>query len=151
MDTDGIGDVCDPDLDGDGVLNQVDNCVMTANADQKDENQDGIGDACQDFTGIPDIGRGTGYQFFQNYPNPFSGQTTLRYVVPAESRIIMRIFDVTGQEIAVLVNRTMPEGTYEVTWDADEFSDGIYFCTIYAESRSGNDIAWKTIKLILSR
>jgi len=46
IDNDALGDVCDPDMDGDGKSNTVDNCAMVANADQKDTNNDGVGDAC---------------------------------------------------------------------------------------------------------
>ena len=48
MDNDGIGDVCDPDIDGDGVLNTVDNCVTTPNPDQDDNDMDGLGDICDE-------------------------------------------------------------------------------------------------------
>jgi hypothetical protein len=46
MDGDNVGDVCDPDKDGDGVANGVDNCPEVANSDQADSDNDGIGDVC---------------------------------------------------------------------------------------------------------
>jgi hypothetical protein len=45
-DADGLGDACDPDLDGDGVPNQDDSCPTQANPDQADADHDGLGDAC---------------------------------------------------------------------------------------------------------
>jgi hypothetical protein len=151
LDKDGKGDVCDEDLDGDGVLNVTDNCLMTVNADQADVNQDGIGDACQDFTGNVEITNAGGFYFSNNFPNPFSEKTTLQYVLPSESQVIMKVLDVVGNEVEILVYQKQSAGEYEVTWDARNFDSGIYFCTIYVESFSNNDVAWKTIKMVLSK
>jgi hypothetical protein len=151
MDKDGKGDVCDTDLDGDGVMNSADNCLMMANQDQLDENGDGVGDACQDLTGIPVEMAGTGYQLFVNHPNPFADKTTLKYQLPYESRVIIKVFDLSGQEVSTLIQRVVPAGTHEVTWDAGAISEGIYFCTFHAESMVTNDQAWKNIKMVLAR
>ncbi|HSW59625.1 MAG TPA: thrombospondin type 3 repeat-containing protein [bacterium] len=51
LDGDSIGDACDSDVDGDGVLNENDSCPLIDNPDQNDWNDDGIGDACQDSSG----------------------------------------------------------------------------------------------------
>ena len=51
-DGDGLGDVCDPDTDGDGVLNDIDNCWLP-NPDQADLNQNGLGDACEGVQTLP--------------------------------------------------------------------------------------------------
>ncbi len=48
LDGDGIGDVCDPDIDGDGVDNLLDNCPLTANEEQRDDDRNGLGNACDD-------------------------------------------------------------------------------------------------------
>jgi hypothetical protein len=151
MDSDGIGDVCDPDLDGDGVLNLEDNCLMTANPDQKDENGDGIGDVCQDLTGLSGIVSKTGYHFYENYPNPFADRTTIRYDLPYPSRVIITVFDLSGQVVKSLVNREMPSGMHEITWSPEGISQGIYFCTFHAESLSTNDTVWKNIKMVVAR
>ncbi len=56
IDNDGLGDACDPDMDGDAVLNAVDNCPSAFNPTQADFNLNGIGDACEDSDGdtVPD-------------------------------------------------------------------------------------------------
>ena len=54
-DSDGVGDVCDPDDDSDGVNDGDDNCPLNANPDQRDSDRDGIGDVCD-----PDDDRGGG-------------------------------------------------------------------------------------------
>ena len=148
MDSDTYGDVCDDDVDGDGVLNVTDNCLLTYNPEQEDINVDGIGDACQDLTDISKPSPVEGFHFYENYPNPFSEKTTLTYTVPFESHIIMKVFDMVGNEIAILMSENVMPGTWEVTWDSKGYSDGIYFCAIYAESIGTNDVAAKTIKMV---
>lgn len=148
LDVDGKGDACDDDIDGDDVLNMVDNCVTMANPDQTDANADGIGDACQDLTGIHRPAAIKGFEFFSNYPNPFKDQTSLTFTLPIKSKVIIRIYDVVGNMVDILVADEVIPGTREVTWDARRFSDGIYFCTIYAESLDGQKVAGKTIKMV---
>ena len=48
-----LGDVCDPDMDNDGVLNEYDNCPKIFNSDQRDEDKDGLGDVCDNCPSIP--------------------------------------------------------------------------------------------------
>lgn len=77
------------------------------------------------------------FSLSQNYPNPFNPTTTIEYTIPVgathESLIQLRIFDVLGREIATLVNEIKKPGTYQVTFNAENLSSGIYFY----EFRSG--------------
>jgi len=79
------------------------------------------------------------YFLSQNYPNPFNPSTTIKYSVPKiinnQSSIInIKVYDVLGNEIATLVNEQKSSGNYEVSWDASDYSSGIYFCSL----KSGN-------------
>ncbi|MCF8381530.1 MAG: thrombospondin type 3 repeat-containing protein [Bacteroidales bacterium] len=150
LDSDGKGDACDDDIDGDGVPNQTDNCIMTKNADQEDINEDGIGDACQDLTPVIQPQAIEGFHFYKNYPNPFTEETTLSYVIPVESHILIKVVDVIGNQIDILENRNVSPGTWEVIWDARNFSSGVYFCTIYVETRGERQMEMKTIKMVKS-
>jgi hypothetical protein len=76
-------------------------------------------------------------QFYlhQNYPNPFNPVTKIRFQIPAfvetTRRVVsLRIYDVLGKEIAVLVNEELKPGTYEVEWNASNFSSGVYFYSL---------------------
>jgi hypothetical protein len=62
----------------------------------------------------------------QNYPNPFNPSTIITYSVPQESPVTIKIFDLIGQEIAVLVDDVKEPGFYSVTFDALGLSSGVY-------------------------
>ncbi len=70
----------------------------------------------------------------ENYPNPFNPSTAFRYHIPLSGNVEIKIFDILGREIAVLVNEIKAPGDYEVEWNASEFTSGIYFYQIKAES-----------------
>lgn len=71
---------------------------------------------------------------FQNYPNPFNNQTVIEYSVDqrmANSRVVLEIFNVLGQQVALLVNERQPAGSYQVNWNAEnsagrELASGVY-------------------------
>ncbi|MEN8229498.1 MAG: T9SS type A sorting domain-containing protein [Bacteroidota bacterium] len=67
-----------------------------------------------------------------NYPNPFSSTTRIRYNLPSSSDVIMKIYDVTGAEVANLVNEAQIAGQHEVMFDGANLSGGVYFCRIMA-------------------
>jgi hypothetical protein len=67
------------------------------------------------------------FQLFQNYPNPFNPTTTIQYSVPGSQYVSLKIYDVLGREIALLVDEMKQPGTYIATWDASGLSSGVYF------------------------
>jgi hypothetical protein len=68
----------------------------------------------------------------QNFPNPFNPTTHIRFVSPLTSHVSLKIFDLLGQEVAMLVDEEMSPGNYEVTWDATGFPSGVYFYRLEA-------------------
>jgi hypothetical protein len=72
------------------------------------------------------------YTLKQNYPNPFNPTTTIKYSIPKLSFVTLKVFDVLGNEVAVLVNEDKPVGKYEVEFDASNLSSGVYFYQIQA-------------------
>lgn len=72
------------------------------------------------------------FSLAQNYPNPFNPATTIKYELPSDATVTMRIFDMTGREIATLVNQIQKAGRYSVSFNGSNFASGIYFYKITA-------------------
>jgi len=75
----------------------------------------------------------------QNYPNPFNASTEIRYRVPEDGHVILRIFNILGQEVKSLVDSHQTARDYAVAWDGrddtgGEVASGVYFCRL----RAGN-------------
>ncbi len=66
------------------------------------------------------------YALFENYPNPFNPTTSIKYQIPEEGFVTIKIFDVIGREVASLVNQNQKAGKYTAEFNALNFSSGLY-------------------------
>jgi hypothetical protein len=100
------------------------------------------------YSSVPDK-----FYLCQNYPNPFNPTTKIKFSIPTPLSppfakggrtqsggfVTLKIYDVLGREIAVLVNKRLQPGTYEVDWDASNYPSGVYFYRLsageYSESK----------------
>jgi hypothetical protein len=71
---------------------------------------------------IPD-----GFKLSQNYPNPFNPTTNIKYQIAKNSFVSLKVYNSIGEEVAVLVNKSLSPGTYETTFDATKYPSGVYF------------------------
>ncbi|MFO7524610.1 MAG: T9SS type A sorting domain-containing protein [Ignavibacteriaceae bacterium] len=85
----------------------------------------------------------------QNYPNPFNPNTTIKYSLNTEGNVRVSIFNTIGQEIQELVSSNQSPGTYEVTWNAEQYSSGIYFYLFELSGTDGGQIHKEMKKLVL--
>ncbi len=85
------------------------------------------------------------FTLFQNYPNPFNPTTKIKFGIPEKSisgesnlssNVQLRIFDILGKEVAILINKNLDPGFYEVEWNASGFSSGMYFYQIVWNGKS---------------
>ncbi len=84
------------------------------------------------------------FELYQNYPNPFNPETVIRYQLPTKSFVSLKIFDVLGKEVAVLVNEENEAGFHQLKFDGSKLSSGIYFYILQA----GNFSSGKKLLLL---
>jgi hypothetical protein len=74
------------------------------------------------------------FMLYQNYPNPFNPNTTINYQIPHQEFATIKVYDILGNEIAVLVNEEKPSGNFEVEFNASSLPSGVYFYQLKAGS-----------------
>nr|HMT10926.1 T9SS type A sorting domain-containing protein [Ignavibacteria bacterium] len=72
------------------------------------------------------------FSLAQNYPNPFNPTTSIKFSVPTPEMVTLKVYDVLGKEVAVLVNEMKQPGFHTVDFDASRLASGIYFYRIDA-------------------
>lgn len=100
----------------------------------------------ENVTAIEDQSNGNlpgSIELFQNYPNPFNPSTTISYTISTPGFVSLKVYDMLGKEIKVLVNEFQSVGGYSIDFDAGEFSSGIYLYQL----KAGNVV--KTNKMLL--
>jgi hypothetical protein len=72
------------------------------------------------------------YSLEQNYPNPFTASTTIKFTLPEQENVVIILYDAQGSEIKTLVNKVFPQGVHTIKLTAEEFSAGFYLYRITA-------------------
>ena len=72
--------------------------------------------------------------FAENFPNPFSHSTTIRYSLPAEVHVRLQVYDALGRQVATLVNERQAKGVYERHFDGGHLPRGVYFLRLYVDA-----------------
>jgi hypothetical protein len=94
------------------------------------------------------------FALYQNFPNPFNPNTTIKYELPLQSRVAIKIFNLLGQEVKVLADRVETAGEHTVRWDGRNniglsVASGVYFYRI--EARSSGNTFMQVKKMMLLR
>lgn len=79
---------------------------------------------------LPEQELAANYILYDNYPNPFNPSTVIRFYVPHEGLVVIKVFNTLGQEVAEIFNKEISQGTYEVTFNASALSSGVYFYSL---------------------
>ncbi len=77
--------------------------------------------------GIP-----TDFSLSQNYPNPFNPSTTIEFSLPRPGFVVLRVFNILGEEVEKLVGESLNAGTHTVRWKPSGLPSGVYFCRLEA-------------------
>jgi hypothetical protein len=72
------------------------------------------------------------YSLLHNYPNPFNPVTAIGFQLSAYSFVSLKVYDVTGREVAALVSENLPAGSYRYEWDASGLASGVYLYRLKA-------------------
>ena len=77
------------------------------------------------------------YALYQNYPNPFNPTTVIRYQLSVVSNVKLELYNAIGEKIATLIDGKQDAGVYNVTFNGDKYSTGIYFYRLTANGADG--------------
>jgi hypothetical protein len=132
----------DPDLEGSNYKNNLEawtNCLQDSGfASTKDSSEISVYDrgvlSVTSSDNKADQMTPQFFQLYQNYANPFNPSTKIKYQIPELSFVILKIYDVLGNEITTLVNEEKQTGSYEITWYAEDLTSGVYFYQLKAGS-----------------
>ena len=91
-----------------------------------------------------EVGVPSSFAMSQNYPNPFNPSTKINYDLPVDGKVSILLYDMTGRQVANLVNEVKTAGYYTVTFNASNLASGMYFYRISA----GNFVSTKKMVLV---
>ncbi len=139
------------DTDNDGILDSCDNCPDTYNLNQKDSNNNGTGDACEESSNPdPNPGGWGGWSLkkqgkeelniiteLKAFPNPFKEDLNLSFNLSQEEKTTVEIFNIQGQRVHTLLSEIAPKGEHRVLWDGKDqngqpLPSGIYLIRLRA-------------------
>lgn len=84
----------------------------------------------------------------QNYPNPFNPTTTIPFRLESSGFVTLRVYDLTGREVALVINSLLEAGEHTVSWDATRFAAGVYLYRLELTDASGNRALSRTMTLV---
>lgn len=88
------------------------------------------------------------FALYQNIPNPFNPNTTIRYRLSAPSSVKLQVFDVQGRSVALLVDHQQQTGEHQVQFDASDLASGIYICRLLAVYQGGRRTLTRKLMLL---
>ena len=97
---------------------------------------------------LVEIGVPSEFKISQNYPNPFNPSTKIDFALPSDGNVRISLYDMTGREVAVMLNESRSAGYHTINFNASNLSTGSYFYRITAESGGQSFVLTKKLTLI---
>ena len=88
------------------------------------------------------------YFISQNYPNPFNPSTVIKYGIPEGSKVSLMVYNTIGQRVATLVDEFKSAGVHNVTWNAGNLANGVYFYRIVIDGSEQGFVETKKLLLL---
>ena len=104
----------------------------------------GVATGIQNFSSSMNVGAPAA--MIQNYPNPAKSQTTVKYRITEDASVAINIYDINGRKVTTLVNQKQEAGIYELNWNVENFTNGMYFAML-----STNGKTMQTIKIVVAK
>jgi len=95
------------------------------------------------YVGMVEKGRGSSVSLLQNFPNPFMDKTTIRYNLLEKGIISLKVYTMTGREVATLVNEMQEAGLHQAVFNATDLESGVYYYRLQA------GVGYETRRLVL--
>ena len=89
------------------------------------------------------------YDLKQNYPNPFNPETTIEFDLKISGFVTLKVYDIMGREVALLVNEKLPEGTFRKNFNSSNLPSGVYFYKINVSSENNSSLHFSETKRMI--
>jgi glucose/arabinose dehydrogenase len=100
---------------------------------------------------VTSVGEGnkpTDYSLEQNYPNPFNPATIIKFNLPEDSEVTIRIYDTLGKEIDSIITGIQQKGSYQKIWNAKSLASGVYYVKMNAKSLTSDKTFSNVVKML---
>jgi len=77
----------------------------------------------------------TEFRLLQSYPNPFNASVTIPFYLPRQSRVVLKIYDALGREVAFILDKTLMQGFHNYTFNANDLASGNYYSRLFVDDR----------------
>ncbi len=84
-----------------------------------------------------DVTGNLSFALVQNYPNPFNPSTKINFTLPADAKVTLKVFSISGEEAAVLIDKNLSAGSHTAVFDAASLPAGVYLCRLTATDNTG--------------